>query len=371
MTNSFFNKINYSACNEDSESERKALCLNAGDTVLCITGSGARPLDLLIDHPEKIISVDFNATQNHLLFLKIAAYKSLTYPEFRSFIGLDNFFNRSELYKKIVSHLPIEVKTYWDQHYKMIKDGLLYCGTWEILLRGMNKLSFFRKNKINRLMHCNTLEIQRDYWQKHWNNPSWHFFLKLICNRFLWTVIIKEPGALLIPKEFNIYQYMNARFHFLANHHLLKTNHFANLLFYGRYQKECILPIHLREEHFETIKKQVDKIEIITDSLMNILNQKQLIETVTAYSLSDFSSYSNAKMYDDIWYKIANYSSPNTRFCERHFLVKREPDKLNKAVIRDFALENKLNDEDLTFIYNFCVGKININSTSLGYPKKS
>ena len=369
MKESFFNTIIYSSCNEDSESERKALRLTTKDTVLCLTGSGARPLDLLIDNPKKIISIDLNATQNHFLYLKIAAYKSLTYPEFKSFIGLDSSFSRSELYKKVAYYLPLEVKTYWNQNYKMIQNGLLYSGRWELFLRRILRAAFFRRNKITTLMECKTLETQKEYWTKNWNNFSWQFFLKIITNKYLWKKIIREPGALLIPQEFDVYSYINSRFNYLANNHLLRTNHFANLLFYGEYRNDCILPIHLREENFETIKSQVDKIEVITDSLLNILDQKHITEVVTAYSLSDFSSYSEPKMYGDIWNRIVKHSNPNTKFCERHFLVKREPDKFNKLITRDFVLEEKLNNEDISFIYTFCAGIIN-NDTTQPYEIK-
>lgn len=358
MTNSFFEKINYSACNEDSESERKALRLTKKDTILCITGSGARPLDLLIDSPKKIISIDFNATQNYLLALKIAAYKSLNYSEFKSFIGLDTNFSRQEIHKKVANLLSLEVKTYWDKHFNLIENGLLYCGTWESILRTMVKWAFFRRKEIKNLMESRTVEIQQVYWTKYWNNSLWRFFLKTISNRFLWTKIIREPGALLIPKEFDVYDYMSSRMNYLANNHLLRTNHFANLLFYGEYKPDCLLPIHLREENFEIIKNQVDKIEIVTDSLLNVLDNKKLVGSVSAYSLSDFSSYANAEMYNEVWNKIVKNATHETKFCERFFLVKREPEKLNKLIERDYVLEKQLCDEDLSAIYTFCVGRI-------------
>ena len=133
MKKYFFNTINYSACNEDSESERRALQLIANDVVLCITGSGARPLDLLVDSPKKIISIDFNLNQNYLLALKIAAYKTLTYSEFITFIGINSFTNKSNLYAKVSTQLSRETKLYWDAQYKKIEKGILYCGTWESL----------------------------------------------------------------------------------------------------------------------------------------------------------------------------------------------------------------------------------------------
>ena len=371
MSISFFKKINYSACNEDSESERKALCLTTEDTALCITGSGSRALDLLIDSPKKIISVDFNATQNYLLELKIAAYKSLNYSEFRSFIGLDESAERPIFYNKLSLHLTSGAKKYWDEHFVLIQNGVLYCGTWELLLRKMLKWAFLRRKKMKTLMESATLEIQKKYWKTHWNDGLWQFFLKLICNKFLWTKIVREPGALLIPRKFDVYVYMNDRLNFLANNHLLRTNHFANLLFCGAYRTDCILPIHLQEEHFNTIKNQVHKIEMITDSLLNILENNQIINQVSAFSLSDFSSYSNVTTYNEIWNRITMNSKPGTKFCERHFLVKRNPEKENQSIIRNYELEIKLSDEDCTALYTFCAGGILGIRNQVSYIHKS
>ena len=85
---SFLNTINYSSYNEDGTSELKALNIAPNDNVLCITGSGARTLDLLIATPNSIISIDYNPTQNFLLELKITAIRELSYDEFLAFIGI-------------------------------------------------------------------------------------------------------------------------------------------------------------------------------------------------------------------------------------------------------------------------------------------
>jgi S-adenosylmethionine-diacylglycerol 3-amino-3-carboxypropyl transferase len=131
MHKTFFNEIIYSSSNEDSESEKKALCLTDNDVLLCITGSGARPLDLLIENPEKIVSVDFNETQNHLLELKMAAYKVFTYSEFCHFIGLKDSSNRVLDYKILSGFLSSKAKTYWDDNLDLIEKGILYIGKWE------------------------------------------------------------------------------------------------------------------------------------------------------------------------------------------------------------------------------------------------
>jgi len=359
MSNQFFNKINYSACNEDSESELQALSLTKSDTLLCITASGARPLDLLIGKPKKIISIDFNRTQNYLLSLKIAAYKTLNYSEFLSFIGVNNNKTREVLYNRVTLWLSEEVKKYWDTHYHIIEKWLLYSGTWEKLLIWISKLWFTRKKKLWRLLGMKTLQEQKNYWDRHWDNKIWKIFLYLLCNKFLWKRIIKEPWALLISNDFSIYEYIHSRLNYLVEKHQLSENHFANLVFLWKYSENCILPLHLREENFDTIKQQVDKIEIITDSLENIVNREELMKNITAYSLSDFWSYADDSNYSWIWKNIVKYSRNDAKFCERQFLVKRKPDFFSKWIQRDQDLEKKLYTEDNTVFYTFCAWKIN------------
>ncbi len=367
MNDSFFNKIIYSACNEDSESECKALALTQADIVLCITGSGARPLDLLVDEPKKIISVDLNAHQNHLLALKIACYRTLSYPEFVAFIGLRPSVDRLKLFPKVAVALSDKAKAYWKDNISKIEAGVLYCGVWERLLKGMSYAAFFRKRKIDKLMAAQTIDEQRAYWDKSWDTIFWHMFLRAICNRFLWTKIIREPGALLIPKEFDVYAYMQERLRYAASHHLLGSSHFAHLMFYGQYGEACILPLHLQERHFETIKNNVHKVEIFNDTLYNVLQQKEITTSVTAYSLSDFSSYAEPDTYESIWRSLAGNARPGARFCERQFLVKRSPENISANIIRDHELEQRLENEDLAFIYSFCVGHIGVNCPSKFY----
>jgi S-adenosylmethionine-diacylglycerol 3-amino-3-carboxypropyl transferase len=356
MNQNFFGKINYSASNEDSESERRSLTLNNNDTVLCITGSGSRPLDLLIDCPKKIISIDFNKTQNFLLELKIAAYKSLSYAQFSAFIGLTHSSSRILTFEKIKHELTEKAMLYWTSNQQFLNRGVLYCGTWEKLLKQMLKFSKPRANLINALMTSDSLEEQQMIWTKKWDNNLWDFYLKIISNRFLWKHIIREPGFRLIPKSFNVFTYMKERLNFMGTQINMKQSHFANLLFYGKYKEDCLLPQHLREENFEIIKQNLHKLEIISESLTNYLSR--VSDQITAFSLSDFSSYTDDKTYNNTWKVVINSAKDEAKFCERQFLIKKDPEFVFSEIRRNSQLENTLLHADESFIYSFCVGKI-------------
>jgi S-adenosylmethionine-diacylglycerol 3-amino-3-carboxypropyl transferase len=326
---------------------------------LCITGSGARSLDLLVDSPHKIISIDLNKAQNLLLELKIAAFKSLDYQEFSAFIGLIDSKERLHLYQKLMPFLSEEARKYWQTNSTLIKNGVLYCGTWERFLAVMQKLSIVRKPLVERLMNAENLAEQQAIWQNEWDNWLWRSYLKVISNRFLWVNIIREPGAKIIEKDFDVYRYMKQRMDFMASHFLMKTNHYANLIFKSRYSENCILPHHLQAENFDLIKKNIHKIEIITASLTDYL---PMIENqITAFSLSDFSSYTPKDAYKTIWEGIIKAAKPNAKFCERYFLVKRNPEKISRTIKRNATLENELNQTDEAAIYTFCAGEIEKN----------
>lgn len=69
----FADTLNYSASNEDGRCELRALELTEVDTVVCITGSGGRTLDLLTAGPRRIFSVDMIPCQGFLMELKLSA----------------------------------------------------------------------------------------------------------------------------------------------------------------------------------------------------------------------------------------------------------------------------------------------------------
>jgi S-adenosylmethionine-diacylglycerol 3-amino-3-carboxypropyl transferase len=282
----------------------------------------------------------------------------LSYVEFSRFIGLQPSGNRKSVYVRLRIGLPIQAQHYWDGHIARIEKGLLYCGTWENLLRGMAKATVFRRKLLQALMNAQSLEEQAEMWNREWENHTWRLFLKVLCNQFLWTHIIREPGARLIPKMFEVNRYMHDRLHHLANKHLLSKNAFAHLLFYGEYREGCLLPHHLREELFDTIKSRVHTIVPVTNSLINEIKNQSSKEIFTAYSLSDFSSYAEEGIYKSIWDELVRNSETGARFCERQFLVKRSPELLTHHIQRNTALERDLESIDLCAIYTFCAGTI-------------
>lgn len=360
MTYNFFKKIIYSSCNEDSNSERNALNISSKDVVLCITASWARPLDLLIDSPKKVISIDFNKTQNFLLELKVSAYKKCDYENFLSFLWIANMSweNRKKLYKySLRDELSFEAQIFWDSKISHLEQGIIYIWTWDKILGLFSRLLFFRRKMILQLFQSNTIEQQQAIWNNKWDTWIWKAFLILCSRKFIWKYIFQEPGVKYIPNNFKIYPYMHKCFKALGSNFLLRANPFAYLLFYWKYNIN-ILPPHLMRENFHKIRDNIHTLDIQTCSLEEIVSQNEIMSKVDCLSLSDFGSYSDNIDYESIWNHISMNCKSWARFCERQFLVKRNPETLNTRIIRNNKLEKELAASDVTSFYTFVSGFI-------------
>jgi S-adenosylmethionine-diacylglycerol 3-amino-3-carboxypropyl transferase len=355
----FIETLNYSSSNEDSRSETRALYIGGGDSVLCITGSGARPLDLLIEKPATIVSIDFNPCQNFLLELKMAAIRHLEYQEYLGFVGVVPFSRRGHVYRGIRGSLSADARSFWDNHTTMIEEGVIYQGRWERYFRRLARLvTLARPRLLDKLFSCGCIGDQSRAWCEDWDDALWRTFLRLISSRTVWKVAFGDPGFYRhVPDQFSIYKYLNKRFTFAFENILVRTSPFATLLFYGKYDAKGALPLYLRKEHYKTLRDGLPCMQIVTQSLLEYLEKGQR-NRFQKYSLSDFASYTSVIEYEMTWKGIIRTATKGARICERQFLVKREtPRDVRPYVTRIGSLEEELAATDDSLFYTFVVAE--------------
>jgi S-adenosylmethionine-diacylglycerol 3-amino-3-carboxypropyl transferase len=359
----FLKTVNYSSSNEDSLSEIRALRIRDTDTVLCITGGGARPLDLLSESPGKIVSIDMNPCQNHLLELKIAAIRALPYTELLEFLGVYAACNRLETYGWIRGSLTGPAREFWDSHPSAVRRGVLYQGRWEQYFR---KLAWcvgcMRPRLRDRLFRCTGVPDQARLWNDEWNDAVWRGFLRILSLRPVWRIAFGDPGFYLhVPGSFSIHAYLTERFTGAFSRVLASDSPFARLLFFGRYEAERGLPLYLRRERIDAIRANLPRVDIVTGSLSDYLGSCP-DNRIDKFSLSDFSSYTDVSEYDAVWKGIVRCAKPEAVACERQFLVKREPPAgVRPFIVRDERLERELSESDNSIFYTFVVASIQGN----------
>jgi S-adenosylmethionine-diacylglycerol 3-amino-3-carboxypropyl transferase len=357
----YFETINYSSINEDSNSEIKVLQLSKNDEVLCITGSGSRVLNLLTQKPKMIFAVDFNRCQNYLLELKIEAIRHLDYEDYISFLGLIPSSNRLQYIDIIEYSLSEGARKFWKKNSNLIIKGIIYQGRWEKYFRNLARIiKLIRPNLLNKLFDCTSIEEQNFLWNESWDDSTWRFFIRAISYRVDWKYFFGDPGFYkYVPKYFSIENYLNSKFSSAIENFLFSQSPFVNILFKGKFNLDAPLPVYLQKDYHLILRENLNSIHIKTGSISDVFDASKGTN-FSAFSLSDFSSYVNDSDYENIWKLLLERSKDGARVCERQFLVKREIPIIKKNLImRDHLLERELEKTDSSIFYSFIVANIN------------
>jgi S-adenosylmethionine-diacylglycerol 3-amino-3-carboxypropyl transferase len=367
----FMNKIDFYHCWEDIKIIKNALKIKDNDIIFSITSSGCNILNLLLDNPKKIYSVDYNPYQNYLLELKIAAIKNLDYPDFIQLMGLKSSNNNQDIYSSIRENISEKARLFWDKNSYVIKTGLLSVGEQNI--KNLGKLLRFLKgeNVIEDFFSCETIDRQADYFYKYIYGFPWKISLFLAYNKYLIRLFL----CLRILREYyfgrkkssdyftyikNVY-YQKDHLEKIKNVYSkipIKNNNFASLILLGYYFDENCYQPYLKEDNYQLLKKRISKIEIRTDSVLNLLKNLS-DDTVDKFSLSNIFDWIDIESFRTTLNEIARVGRKNSKLFYSITRVDRYIPIDFEKIIMDRKSGNELLKEDRTTLYSgFVVGEI-------------
>ncbi len=298
--------------------------------------------------------MDFNVRQNHLLELKMAAIAELDHAACLAFLGVHPSSSRAATLRALEVRLSPEARAYWRSEPKAVEEGVLYCGVWERYMRRVKRV-LPRQRLLHDMLNAPDLETQRALYAR-WNNWIWKASMAPMDWRWVWRTVLREPGIEFVPESVSVAGELMRGFERAATERLLRTNPYLNLMFAGGYHDEA-LPLHLQPAHYETIRANLDRIEIVHAPLTGHLETHP--DEYTAFSVSDFASYADPNTYHTAWAAILNAAKDDARVCERFFLVRYRPETLFPGrIVRDPDLERALAERDHTFIYTFNCARI-------------
>jgi len=357
---SFFSRLSYSFGNEDWKSDQTALKIQPEDHVLCITASGDRPLNLLVNDCHKIDAVDANPIQNYLLDLKVAAMKKLNHDDFLQFIGAEECKHRSEMFKTLDPHLSSESREYWKQNRKKIAKGVLYQGAIEKWCQRLSIIIRMLKGSkhVDQLLEFNDLKKQSEFVNTVWNTNLWRKSFELVLRPALTKPTMKDPGLYAyIGSNINPANYIYSRMQSALHRGLAKENPLVTLILDGRVAPEAFPPC-LTKEGIAVIQSRLNKITIHSENVVDFL-EKAKPNSYDCFSMSDVASYLNPEDYRRMLKAILSSAKPKARFCIRQFLSGYTiPPDLAPHFIRNEALEKEVEDNDRCFVYRYMVGEI-------------
>jgi S-adenosylmethionine-diacylglycerol 3-amino-3-carboxypropyl transferase len=354
----FFGTLNYSSVNEDWRTEAAALQAGPGDSVLCVTGSGCRALDLLALGPARVVAIDRNPAQTALLRLKVAALRQLPFDEYAAFLGLRKAAPRwrLEVLSSLAPHLG-DAAAFWQRHQGAVASGVLYAGRWERHYRRLARLArLSRPRAIEELFDCADLERQREFVARRWDSWWWRRTYDVLCSPALSRAGFGDP-AFYEHVGVRVGAFLYGRMLASLQRTLARENFMVSLALKGALTP-LDLPPCLTPEGAEVIRARLDRLELVTDDLFEHLHSPQG-RRYSRFSLSDVPSFLGQAPFEHLLDGVSRAALPGARFCIRQFLTRQQfPDRLSHTLVREPALERRLALEDHAFAYDFLVGSV-------------
>lgn len=126
-------RLFFAQVREDPLLEIEALGAGPDDTVVVVSSGGCTALSLLAAGAGRVVGVDLNRTQNHLVELKLAAVGHLEAEEAVRFLGgwPGGRAFRWSTYQRLRGSLTPPAQAYWDQRRRSLERGVLGTGVSE------------------------------------------------------------------------------------------------------------------------------------------------------------------------------------------------------------------------------------------------
>jgi S-adenosylmethionine-diacylglycerol 3-amino-3-carboxypropyl transferase len=356
----FLSTLNYTSVNEDWRTEAEALRLADGLRVLCVTGSGARPLDLLAVAAARVVAVDRNPAQTHLLHLKKAAIELLPYEDYAGFLGLRRLPSgrRAELLRCLGARLPGETRRFWDAHRGAIGRGVLYEGRWERFHRRLARvLRLVLRRRVRALLSFDDPAEQKRWVERHWDDGAWRTAFAVACSAPVVRVLGDPAYRFGDPRA--AARSLHARMGALLRRVSARRSFMVALLLAGELPDED-LPWHLTPEGVRAIRPRLDGLEIVTAEVVGLLEGAPE-RSYDRFSLSDVSSFLDDAGFTRLLAAATRAAAPGARVVLRQFVSRRGvPPSLEARLRRDAALESRLAAEDRSFAYDFLVAEVTL-----------
>lgn len=346
-----FSLIRYAQCWEDADILIKALNIDSKKICLSIGSAGDNAIALLTRSPKKVIAIDLSQAQIECIELRVAAYRQLEYHELLEFMGSKKSNRRRELLQKCTPALKPATIEFWYKRIKSIeKYGLGGVGKFENYFRIFKNYVLplvHSKTLVNKFLQQMTREEREILYIQRWDSWRWRLLLKI----FFSKSIMGRHGR---DKAFFEYVHDSVPEHISRRTKYAMTvldpveNPYLQWILTGFHT--TALPVSLREENFEIIRKNLDRLEWRCQSIeeFTISNTK-----IDAFNLSDIFEYIGESEFEKLYGNLIKISNPKARLAYWNMMVPRKvPVCFESNILQKRQLADELYSEDKAFFYS-------------------
>ncbi len=347
-----FTIIRYAQCWEDADVLLEALAIEPGDVCFSVASAGDNTLSLLAEDPSRVIAVDLSASQLACLELRVAAYRYRTHAELLELMGARPSTRRRELYESIASELSDRSRRIWDANPAGIERGIGKAGRFEHYLESIRRyaVDLAHSRQVRQaLFEPRDQQQRRQFYDDHWNNWRWRFLIRLLCSRFVMGHVGRDP---------RFFKYAEGS---VADHILSMVEHaFVDLdpaqnpylfwIMHGAYGR--VLPHALREENFEKIRANLDRLEWHLADVQGFLSAAA-DDSIHRFNFSDVFEYISSDESGHLFEQVARAGVPGGRLAYWNMLVPRHrPGSLSNRIKALPETSQRLHMAATTFFYS-------------------
>jgi len=347
-----FSPVRYGQCWEDADVLIEALDPQPGHVCLSIASAGDNSLALLARAPERVIALDLSPAQLCCLELRVAAYRELEYKELLELTGSAPSRRRRELYKRCRPLLSADTRAFWDSRMSEIDSGIANAGKFEAYFRIFRErvLPLIHSRKlIASLLEERSLPAREEFYEHRWNTWRWRMMFQVFFSRLVMGRLGRDP---------RFFKYVEGA---VASRILGRTryaltaldpckNSYLQWILTGRHLSA--LPLASREENFDAIRANLDRLEWRCQSVEEFLTHSPETK-VDRFNLSDIFEYTSVENHERILERLVCASRPKARLAYWNMLAPRRcPESMADRVQPLSNLADRLYLQDRAFFYS-------------------
>ncbi len=350
-----FDIIRYANCWEDADVLLQGLEIKEGGAYLSIASAGDNSLSMLSKKPALVLAVDISGAQLACVELRKAAFLNLPYEQVLKFLGARHSPDRIATYRKIRDHLSMDSRQFWDSNQNFIEMGAIHTGKFEGYFRLFRKWVLpliHDRSLIDELMKNKSDTDRAVFYREKWNTRRWRMLFRIFFSRTVMGHLGRDPEFFKYV-EGNVAARIMLRAEYALTALPVDENPYLEYILTGNFGKS--LPYYLREDNFENIRNNLDKLVLFKGDLVAALREHGTFR-FDGFNLSDIFEYMSREEYQSNLGRIVDASIHGARLVYWNMLADRKyPAKLKDRLepMDDFAQSLFLRDK--AFFYKALV----------------
>jgi S-adenosylmethionine-diacylglycerol 3-amino-3-carboxypropyl transferase len=345
----FASLLRYAQCWEDADILVDGLDVQPGHTCVSIASAGENSFSLLSRSPKRVIAVDLNPAQLAAVNLRVAAYRTLSHPELLELIGSRLSERRLALYGRCRDSMPADARDFWDQRPAEVAAGIGSAGKFERYFATFRRRVLplvHRRALVRALLTPKSRDERQRFFDERWNSWSWRMLFRVFFSERLLGFLGRDPSFFRYAEE-PVAEHLMKR----VRHAFVELDPAANpyLTWILTGMHGLALPHALRAENFESIRANLDRLEVRRSSLEEM---DPSTGPVDGWNLSDIFEYMSDENAKALFGRIADRSRPGSRLAYWNMIVPRRGETYLPGRLRTRQEDSsRLFAQDKAFFY--------------------